>query len=77
VVGNGETEHAADGGQRARVDADPIAERLRPGRLDIGEVRGADHRDEDLRLAHLAGQPATNTGTMSPAQSTNSLSPPT
>jgi hypothetical protein len=39
------------------VGTDPIAERLRPGRLDVGEVRGAHHRDEDLRSAHLAGQP--------------------
>jgi hypothetical protein len=27
------------------------------GRLDIGEARGAHDRDEDLRLAYLAGQP--------------------
>jgi hypothetical protein len=26
-------------------------ESLRPGRLDIREIRGAHHRDEDLRLA--------------------------
>jgi hypothetical protein len=57
VVGNDETRHAADGGTGARVGADPITERLRPGRLDIGEARGAQHRDEDLRLAHLAGHP--------------------
>ena len=49
--------HAADGREGARMRADPIAEPLRPGRLDVGEVRGAHHRDEDLRLAHLAGQP--------------------
>jgi hypothetical protein len=35
----------------------PIAERLRPDLLDVGEVRGAHRRDEDLRSAHLAGQP--------------------
>jgi hypothetical protein len=57
VVGNDETRHAADGGKRARMGADPIAERLRPGRLDVGKARGAHHRDEDLRLARLAGQP--------------------
>ena len=37
IVGNDETWHAADGCQGARVGADPIAERLRPGRLDVGE----------------------------------------
>src|SRR5262245_49674562 len=57
IVGNDETRHSADGCKRARVGADPIAERLRPGRLDIGEARRAHHRDEDLRLAYLAGQP--------------------
>jgi hypothetical protein len=41
----------------AAVGTDPIADRLRPGRLDESEVRGAHHRDEDLRPAHLAGQP--------------------
>jgi len=35
----------------ARVGDDPIAERLRPGRLDVGKIRGAHHRNEDLRLA--------------------------
>jgi hypothetical protein len=57
VVGDDEARHAADGGKRAGVGANPIAERLRPGRLDVGEARGAHHRDEDLRLTHLAGQP--------------------
>jgi hypothetical protein len=40
-----------------RVRRDPIGEPLRPGRLDVGEVRSAHHRDEDLRLPRLAGQP--------------------
>jgi hypothetical protein len=60
VVGNDETRHAANGGKGARVGADPIAQRLRPSRLDVGEARSAHHRDEDLRLAHLAGQPVDN-----------------
>jgi hypothetical protein len=51
IVGNDETRHSADGCKGARVGADPIADRLRPGRLDIGEARRAHHRDEDLRLA--------------------------
>ena len=29
---------------------------LRPGRLGIGEVRGAEHGDENLRLADFAGR---------------------
>ena len=37
--------------------ADPIGKCLRPGRLDIGEVRRAHDGDEDLRRAHFAGQP--------------------
>jgi hypothetical protein len=57
VVGNDETWHAADGCKGARVGADPIAKRLRPGRLDVAEARGAHDRDEDLRLTHLASQP--------------------
>src|SRR5205809_7922040 len=52
-----ETRHSADGGKGARVGTDPIAKRLRPGRLDVGEARGTHHRDDDLCLAHLAGQP--------------------
>jgi hypothetical protein len=56
VIGNDETRHAA-GCKGARVGTNPIAKRLRPGRLDVGEVRGAHDRDEDLCLAHLAGPP--------------------
>jgi hypothetical protein len=41
VVGNGETRHASNGGQSAGVGTDPVAEPLGPGRLDLGEVRGA------------------------------------
>src|SRR5438445_9310845 len=52
-----ETRHSADGCKGARVGTDPIAKRLRPGSLDVGEARGTHHRDEDLCLAHLAGQP--------------------
>jgi hypothetical protein len=67
LIGNDETRHAADGCKGARVGTNPIAKRLRPGRLDVGEVRGAHDRDEDLCLAHLAGQPVDDTGTVSPA----------
>ncbi len=32
----------------------PVRQRLRPGRLGVGEVRGAEHGDENLRLADLS-----------------------
>ncbi len=38
------------------MGADPVRQRLRPGRFRIGEVGGAENGDEDLRLADLAGQ---------------------
>jgi hypothetical protein len=39
------------------VRANPIGKCLRPGRLDIGEVRRSHDGDEDLRRAHFTGQP--------------------
>jgi hypothetical protein len=57
IVGYNEVRHTADRSKRASVRADPIAKRLCPGRLDIGEVRSAHDRDEDLRRARLSGQP--------------------
>src|SRR5436190_7981159 len=57
VIGNDETRHSSDGCKGARVGTDPIAKRLRPGRLDVGEARGPHPRDEDLCLAHLAAPP--------------------
>src|SRR5438093_5126970 len=50
-VGNDETWHAAEGRKGARMGTDPIAQRLRAGRLDVGEARGAHDCDEDLRSA--------------------------
>ena len=38
------------------MGADPVAERLRPARLGIGEVGGAHDGDKDLRRAGLASQ---------------------
>jgi hypothetical protein len=35
---------------------DPVAERLRPARLGVGEVRGAEDGDKDLRRPGFAGQ---------------------
>ena len=34
--------------------AGPVRQRLRPGRLGVGEVRGAEHADKNLRLADFA-----------------------
>ena len=39
-----------------RTCAGPVGQLLRPGRLGIGEVRGAEHADENLRLADLSGR---------------------
>ena len=36
------------------MGAGPVRQSLRPGRLGIGEVRGAEHADENLRLADFA-----------------------
>ena len=36
--------------------ADPVGETLRPGRLGVGVVRGAERGDEELRHAGLAGR---------------------
>ena len=36
---------------------DPVSQRLRPAGLSIGVVRGPQHGDEDLGLAHDAGAP--------------------
>ena len=39
--------------------ADPVRQGLGPGRLGVGEVGGAEHGDEDLGLADLAGLRST------------------
>ncbi len=36
------------------MGTNPIRQTLRPAGLGIGEVRRAEHRDKDLRCAHLA-----------------------
>ena len=55
VVGHDQARHAAEEAEHPDVRADPVRQRLGPGRLGVGEVRGAEHGDEDLRLADLAG----------------------
>ena len=39
------------------MGVDPVGQRLRPARVRKSEARRAEHGDEDLRLAHFAGQP--------------------
>ena len=55
VVDHDQAGHAAEEAEHPDVRANPVWQGLGPGRLGIGEVRGAEHGDEDLRLAHLAG----------------------
>jgi len=57
VVGDDETGNPADRFQRPGMGADPIRQPLGPGRLGIGEVRGAEHGNEDPGLPDLPGQP--------------------
>ena len=40
--------------QESHMRAGPVRQLLRPGRLGVGEVRGAEHADENLRLADFA-----------------------
>ena len=54
IVGNQQLRRAAEKAEHAHMRADPVRQRLRPGRLGVGEVRGAEHADENLRLADLA-----------------------
>jgi len=56
IVGYDKARHTADRCKGAGVRADPIGKPLRPGRLDVGEVRRAHDGDEDLRFARLSGQ---------------------
>lgn len=56
IVRHDQRRHAADRLERADMSADPIGQALRPGRLRIGQARGAQHRDEDLRSAPLTGE---------------------
>ncbi|MGY3695420.1 hypothetical protein ACVIGA_005500 [Bradyrhizobium sp. USDA 3240] len=57
VVRHQQCRHAADRLEGADVPADPVGEALRPGRLRVGDARCAEHRDENLRGAPLAGEP--------------------
>ena len=57
IVRHEQMRNAADRLERVDVGVDPVGQRLRPARLRKGEARRAEHGDEDLRLADLAGQP--------------------
>ena len=54
IVGNQQLRRAAEKAEHAHVRAGPIRQLLRPRRLGIGEVRGAEHANENLRLADFA-----------------------
>ena len=54
IVGNQQLRRAAEETEHANVGAGPVRQRLRPGRLGVGKVRGAEHADENLRLADLS-----------------------
>ena len=73
VVGNDEARYPANSCKGARVGADPMAERLRPGGLHVSEARCAH---DGAKICAWRVSRSTITGTVSPAQSTNSLSPP-
>jgi len=55
VVRHDLARHAAQEVQRAHVRTDPVRQALRPARLGVGIVRRAQHGDEHLRRAQLAG----------------------
>ena len=48
--------HPAEVGEGAAVRANPVGQRLRPGRLGVGVAGGAQGGDEDLGRADLAGK---------------------
>ena len=54
VVRHDQARHAAEEAEHTHVRPDPVGQRLAPGRLGVGEARGAEHGDEDLGLAHHA-----------------------
>ena len=56
VVGNQQLRGAPEEAEHEHVGAGPIGQLLRPRRLGVGEVRGAEHADEYLRLADFAGR---------------------
>jgi hypothetical protein len=53
IVGNQQARRPAEKPKHAHMRASPVRQLLRPGRLRIGQVRGAEHGDENLRLTDL------------------------
>jgi hypothetical protein len=74
IVADERLRHPAQEGQGIHMGADPVGQRLAEAGLGEGVVRCPKDRDEDLGGAHLPVSPS-NTGTVSPAKSTNSFSP--
>jgi hypothetical protein len=56
VVRHDRRRDPADVVQRSRVAPKPVGELLRPRRFRVRVVRAAEHRNEDLRFAQLAGR---------------------
>ena len=54
IVGNQQLRRAAEEAEHAHMRAGPVRQRLRPGRLGVGEVRSAEHADKNLRLTDLS-----------------------
>ena len=52
IIGHDQPGHAAQEPEQADMGPDPIGQRLGPGRLGIGVIRGPEHGDEDLGFAH-------------------------
>jgi hypothetical protein len=56
MVRNNEARAALKKLEHPHMRADPVRQRLGPGRLRVGVAGGAEHRDEDLDLADFAGR---------------------
>jgi hypothetical protein len=52
--------HAAEKAKGPDVRGNPVRQALCEAGLDVGVVRGAEHGDEDLRAAHLTGEPVNH-----------------
>src|SRR3954471_22452118 len=56
VVRHQQSRHRPVEPEHPDMRANPVRQALRPARLGIGQVRRAEHADEDLRQAHLSGE---------------------
>jgi len=55
IVGHQQLRHAAEEGEGRIVPLDPVRELLGPGRAGERQARAAQHRHEQVRVAHFAG----------------------